>query len=172
MKILAFGASNSRNSVNKAVASFVANRIEGGEVKLIDLNAYEMPIYSIDRERETGVPKLAQEFKNEIAVSDLVVISFAVHNGSYSVAFKNIFDWASRLEGKVFDGARVLVLAASPGPAAGQPLLDIVAGAIPHFGGEVLGKLGIGKIGDKLEDGQIIDAQTLAEIDSLIGSIK
>ena len=171
MKILAFGASNSRNSVNKQVANFVANRIEGGEVKLIDLNDFEMPIYSIDRENETGVPELAQRFKDEIAAADIVVISFAVHNGSYAAAYKNIFDWASRLEGKVYENCRVILLAVSPGPAAGQPLLDIAADGIPHFGGEVLGKLGIGKIGAKLVDGQIIDQATIAEIDALIKDI-
>ena len=50
-KILAFGASSSNNSMNKKLASFVANKIAPQEAILIDLNDYEMPIYSDDRKR-------------------------------------------------------------------------------------------------------------------------
>ena len=48
-KILAFGASSSNNSINKKLASSVANKIAPQEAILIDLNDYEMPIYSDDR---------------------------------------------------------------------------------------------------------------------------
>ncbi len=171
MKILAFGASNSRHSVNKALAKFVAHRVKGADVNLIDLNDYEMPIYSIDREMEAGIPQAAQDFKDHIAAADLVVASFAVHNGSYAVAYKNIFDWASRLDGKVFDGAKVFVLAASPGPMGGQPLLDIVANGIPHFGGELVGKLGIGKMNEYIVDGEIEEADLLGQIDAILDSL-
>ena len=50
-KILAFGASSSNNSINKKLASFVANKIAPQEAILIDLNDYEMPIYSDDRKK-------------------------------------------------------------------------------------------------------------------------
>ena len=51
-KILAFGASSSNNSMNKKLASFVANKIAPQEAILIDLNDYEMPIYSDDRKEQ------------------------------------------------------------------------------------------------------------------------
>ena len=74
-KILAFGASSSKTSINKKLASFVANKIAPQEAILIDLNDYEMPIYSDDRKRLDGIPEKAYEFKNLIKDSDGIVIS-------------------------------------------------------------------------------------------------
>ena len=62
-KLLAFGASSSKNSRNKRLASYVANRMAPKEAILVDLNEFEMPIYSEDREQEIGIPDKAYEFK-------------------------------------------------------------------------------------------------------------
>ena len=43
-KLLAFGASSSKNSRNKKLASYVANRMAPKEAILVDLNEFEMPI--------------------------------------------------------------------------------------------------------------------------------
>ena len=63
MKIIAFGASNSRQSVNRKLAAIVAGLVPGAEVELLDLNDYEMPLFSEDRERESGHPREARELK-------------------------------------------------------------------------------------------------------------
>jgi NAD(P)H-dependent FMN reductase len=60
-----------------------------------------MPIFSIDVEAATG-PTLATDFFNKLGTADLLVISFAEHNGAYSAAFKNIFDWISRIHATTF----------------------------------------------------------------------
>ena len=114
-KILAFGASSSNNSMNKKLASFVANKIAPQEAILIDLNDYEMPIYSIDRENEDGIPELAYRFKEQFKNSDAVVISFAEHNASYTSAFKNIFDWISRIDKNIWHNKPMFLLATSTG---------------------------------------------------------
>jgi chromate reductase len=97
-KIVAFGASSSVNSINKQFASFVANKISNSELIILDLNDFEMPIYSEDRERFEAIPSLAYDFKAILKNADGIIISFAEHNGSYTAAFKNIFDWISRIE--------------------------------------------------------------------------
>ena len=61
MKILAFAASNSRNSINRALIDFAVQRMHAAvapnaEIEVVDLNDYEMPIYSIDREKDDGIP--------------------------------------------------------------------------------------------------------------------
>ena len=89
-KILAFGASSSNNSMNKKLASFVANKIAPQEAILIDLNDYEMPIYSDDRKKADGIPEKAYEFKNLIKASDGIIISLAEHNGSYTLSLIHI----------------------------------------------------------------------------------
>ncbi|MFT5707446.1 MAG: chromate reductase, partial [Oceanospirillaceae bacterium] len=62
MKLLAFAASNSTKSINKQLATFTTTLIEHTQVELLDLNDYEMPIYSEDREQASGIPAKAQQF--------------------------------------------------------------------------------------------------------------
>lgn len=47
-KIIAFGASSSKNSINKQLATYAASQFENADVEVLDLNEYEMPIFSLD----------------------------------------------------------------------------------------------------------------------------
>lgn len=123
--ILAFGASNSKHSINKQLASYTAHQLEGASINLIDLNDYEMPIYSIDRERESGIPQLALDFKELIRQSDGIIASFAEHNGAYTAAFKNIYDWVSRIEKDVWMQKPMFIMAAAPGGRGGIGVLEL-----------------------------------------------
>lgn len=124
-KILAFGASSSSTSINKQFANYAAHQIADAEVTLLDLNDFEMPIYSIDKEKASGIPDLAKTFKSHLKDTDGIVISFAEHNGAYAAAFKNIFDWISRVEKDVWANKPMFLLATSPGGRGGQTVLDI-----------------------------------------------
>ena len=124
-KILAFGASSSKNSINKRFATYTAQQIQDAEITVLDLNDFEMPIYSIDKEKENGFPELAIKFKEHIDSTDGIIISFAEHNGAYSAAFKNIFDWISRVDRDTWGSKPMLLLATSPGKRGGRTVLDI-----------------------------------------------
>lgn len=124
-KILAFGASTNSKSINRKLANYAAHQIPDAEVNLIDLNDFEMPIYSQDREIELGFPEEVHRFKDHIKNSVAIVISFAEHNGAYSAAFKNIFDWASRIERDLWENKPMFLLATSPGARGGRTVLDI-----------------------------------------------
>ena len=137
-KILAFGASNSSTSTNKQLANWAAQQIPDSDYTLLDLNDFEMPIFSIDREKENGVPDEAQQFKELIKSHDGLLISFAEHNGNLTAAFKNIFDWASRLEGKTWAGKPMFLMATSPGGRGGSSVLNIVTKRYPFDGGKVV----------------------------------
>lgn len=150
MKILAFAASNSRNSINRALvdhaaASILPGILHDATVELLDLNDYEMPIYSIDREREFGIPAEAREFFGRIGAADALLVSFAEHNGFVTAAWKNVFDWMSRIETKVWQGKPMVILAASPGSRAGARVLASQVSSAPRFGGEVRSSFGIGE---------------------------
>ena len=108
--ILTLGASTSHNSINKKLANYASNLINDYQIIGIDLNNFEMPIYSVDRENANGVHAKAVEFKKLISESSGIVISLAEHNGSYTAAFKNIIDWTSRLEGKLWDDKPMLFI--------------------------------------------------------------
>ena len=91
----------------------------------MDLNDFEMPIFSIDSEKEHGIPKLAYEFKLNLKKSDGIIISFAEHNGAYTAAFKNIFDWISRIEKIVWYNKPMFLLSTSDGSRGAQTVLEI-----------------------------------------------
>ena len=127
-KIVAFGASNSKTSINKKLATFAAHQVTNAAVTILDLNDFEMPIYGIDREKESGIPALAHDFKAHLKNSDGIIISFAEHNGAYSVAFKNIMDWISRIDDPIWENKPMLLLATSPGERGAQTVLEIAVG--------------------------------------------
>ena len=96
--ILVFGASNSRQSINKRLAVFAANQLTDVQLEIVDLNDFPLPMYSKDDERETGVPENAKLFATVIERCDGIVASFPEHNGLFTAVFKNLWDWMSRLD--------------------------------------------------------------------------
>lgn len=151
MKVVAFGASSSTKSINKMLAAYTANLIEGATVEVLDLNDYALPLFSVDIEQELGQPALAKAFLNKIGASDIVVISFAEHNGSYAAAFKNIFDWCSRIEKKVYQGKSMILLATSPGPGGAQNVLAAAEHSCPFFDGVVKACLSVPSFYDNFD---------------------
>lgn len=137
MKITAFGASNSKNSINKKLALYTASLIENAEVNLLDLNDYEMPIYSEDHEKENGIPEKVKLFVKNFADTNLIIISFAEHNGTYTTAFKNILDWSTRVKRGFLNKKPMFILSASPGPRGAISVLNTAISSMPHFDGEV-----------------------------------
>lgn len=123
MKILAFGASTSSKSINRRLANYAASLVPDATVTELDLRRFELPIYSSDEEEANGVPKDAQTFLDLIREHDAVVVSLAEHNGSYAAAFKNLYDWASRIEGKPWAGKPMLLLSTSPGGRGGASVM-------------------------------------------------
>ena len=150
-KILAFGASNSSDSINKQLASFASKQFKNATIDLLDLNDYEMPIYSKDREKKDGIPQLAQDFYKKIGDADFILISFAENNGNYTTAFKNILDWMSRLNGKTFQEKPMLILATSPGARGGSFVLDIAVKRMPFQGGVVKGSFSLPSFNDNFD---------------------
>ncbi|MEL7981720.1 NAD(P)H-dependent oxidoreductase [Vreelandella titanicae] len=143
MKVLAFGASNSKSSINKKLASYAAQQISDADISLIDLNDFEMPIFIEDREKESGIPELAHAFYNAIGEADVIVMSFAEHNGTYTSAYKNLFDWTSRIDMKVFQNKPVLMLSTSPGQGGAQSVLASAQASAPYFSATVIGALSL-----------------------------
>lgn len=162
-KILAFGASNSKNSINKKLASFAAQQIEDAAVNLIDLNDYEMPIYSIDREKESGYPDLAIQFKQQIKEADGIIISFAEHNGAYTAAYKNIYDWVSRIEPGVWENKPMFLLSTSPGGRGGKGVLGIALPAYQRGNSNTIASFSLPSFNDNFKEGEgIVSPELLA----------
>ncbi len=137
MKIIAFGASPSKNSINKKLATYVASLFTNAEVEVLDLNNYQMPLFSVDIEAEIGQHELAKAFLAKMESADFLVVSLAENNGNYSAAFKNLYDWCSRITAKVFQEKPMLLLATSPGARGGASVLEIAKTAFPRYGADI-----------------------------------
>ena len=180
MKILAFAATSSKKSINHQLVSYAASQLANqhteAETELLNLNDYELPIFSEDKEAELDQPELAKEFLNKIGNSDAIIISFAEHNGSYTAAYKNIFDWASRINPKVFQNKPLVLLATSPGPGGASSVLATAIASAPFFDGVVKANLSVPSFYDNFdnEQGRItndeINTQLLTAVNSLIES--
>lgn len=154
MKLIAFAASSSKKSINKQLAAHAASLLAGAEVELLDLNDYELPLFSADREAELGQPQLAKDFLQKLGSADAILISFAEHNGSYSAAYKNLFDWCSRIAPKVFQNKPMVLLSTSPGARGGASVLAAATTSAPFFAGQVRATLSIPAFNDNFDVGQ------------------
>lgn len=151
MKLLAFAATTSTKSINRQLAAYATSLVDGAEVELLDLNDFEMPIFSQDKEEQLGQPAEAKAFVEKIAAADAIIISFAEHNGSYTAAYKNIFDWASRIDMKVYQNKPVVMLATSPGPGGANTVLTAATTSAPYFAADVKASLSIPSFFDNFD---------------------
>lgn len=147
-KILAIGGSNSSQSINKQFATFVAQQIENAAVTIADLNELALPLYSPDLEKESGIPANAEKFGALIAEADGIVLSLAEYNGNVTPAYKNICDWTSRIEMKIWKNKPMLLLSTSPGGRGGVNALKVTKELLPHHGGNVIADFSLPKFHD------------------------
>ncbi len=157
MKIIAFGGSPSKKSINKKLATYAASLFENAEVEVLDLNDFPMPIFNVDIETEIGQHENAKAFLAKIASADFLVVSLAEHNGNYSAAFKNIFDWCTRIQKEIFQQKPMLLMATSPGGRGAATVLEIAKSAFPRFGTEIKGTFSLPNFNDNfdVDKGQI-----------------
>ncbi|TRD11905.1 NAD(P)H-dependent oxidoreductase [Erythrobacter insulae] len=173
MRILAFAASNSSVSINQQLAAYAAGLAEGAEIEMLDIHDYEMPIYRHDREEAAGIPQLAHDFLAKVGSADALIISFAEHNGIYTAAFKNLFDWCSRVGRDVWQDKPMVLLSTSPGGRGGKGVLEFAAGHIPRFGGNLAGHMSVPSFGENfdVDAGKLIDAELDAQLKELIAAL-
>ena len=158
-KIIAFAGSNSKKSINKQLAYYTAQQIRNAEVTLLDLNDFELPIFSVDYEAEFGAPEKAQRFLDFIHEADGVVLSLAEHNGAYSAALKNIFDWMSRIDGKLWKNTPLLLMATSPGARGGTSVLEIAKRRFPYMGADTIVDFSLPSFSQNFSESGISDSE-------------
>ena len=137
MKIIAFAGSPSKKSINKKLATYAAGLFENAQVEVLDLNDYEMPLFSVDVEATMGQHPLAKAFLEKISSADILLVSLAENNGNYSAAFKNTVDWCSRISPKIFQDKPMLLMATSPGARGGASVLEIATNNFPRFTADI-----------------------------------
>ncbi len=157
-KIIAFAGSNSKNSINKQLVTYVGNKINTMETQILDLNDFELPLYGIDFETAHGIPDNAQKFLDLIKSSDGIVLSLAEHNGNYSTAFKNIYDWMSRIDGKLWSNKPMLLMATSPGGRGGATVLEIAKNTFPRMGANIVADFSLPSFQNNFSEKELLDS--------------
>lgn len=169
MKILAFGASASKHSINKQLAHYTADQFIGHQVEKIDLLDFPAPLYTVDLEKEKGFPSSTVRLMSRIKDSDLIIISFAEHNGSYTTWFKNLFDWISRIESKFLNDKKVLVLATSTGARGGLSVMQTALDRLPRHGAAIIGSFSLPNFKDNFKpEVGIVNAELKAQLNNMI----
>ncbi len=172
MKILAFAGSTSSTSINRELVKFVLKDFQDHEINLIDLNDFDMPVFSVDLEKK-GFPDEAHHFLKVIEECDAIICSLAEHNRSYSAAFKNVFDWASRINVKVFQNKPMLLMSTSPGGYGGGNVMNTAKTFFPQFGADVKETFSLPKFYENFDmETGVIDPKILKDLKDKILNFK
>lgn len=151
-KIIAFSGSNRDGSINQRLATYAAQLIQNQQVTVLDLRDYDVPIYSSDIEKSSGVPAVIQELKTLFSQADGFIIASPEHNSSIPAFFKNIIDWLSRIEGKTFNNKPTLLLSTSPGGRGGASNMQHLLRVMPFWGAQITGHYSLGRFHDIINE--------------------
>ena len=124
----------------------------------LDLNKFEMPLFSVDIENEQGFSKEAIALNAVFEKADGFIVSLAEHNGAYTAAFKNSFDWLSRMDGKVWRDKPMLLLSTSPGARGGQSVMELALSRFPYSGAKIVGSMTFPSFYDNFKNGEIVNS--------------
>jgi len=172
-RILAIGTTNHETSINRQLVEFAVTLLNDLEAAHVDMRAYEMPIFGSDRQEKEGIPEKAVEFRTLMSEYDGFIVSLAEHNGAYTAVFKNLIDWLSVQEGKVWQQKPVLLLSTSPGPRGAINVLQIAENYFPHMGGKVTGAYSLGSFLEKFDENEgVTDPQKLAELQEKVAEFE
>jgi NAD(P)H-dependent FMN reductase len=172
-KVVAFAASSSSRSINRQLVTYASGLLANAQVEVLDLNDFELPLFSVDREDELGQPPQALAFLQKLNQADGIIISFAEHNGAYSAAYKNLYDWASRIQPRVYQDKPMVLLSTSPGGRGGKSVMELALSQIPRFGGQIRASLSLPSFMDNFDSasGRVSNPELAAEVEAAVKSL-
>ena len=147
----------------------------GGDVTVIDLIDFPMPIYNADEHARNGFDANALKFQDLIGEHDGLLISSPEYNGSIPGGLKNAIDWASRKSDKyevtqVFKNKWGAMIASSPGSFGGLRCLAHLRAVLSIMGVIILPmEIAVTFAAQKFEgDGDVMtDEKTKATLETL-----
>lgn len=164
LNILILVGSSRTGSYNRKLADVVAAQLprHDATAQIPDLRALDLPLFDQDLEAESGIPAAARALREQLLVSDALVICTPEYNGFPPPVLKNAIDWMSRPDGDVqgldaFRDKPALVLSASPGGLGGLRSLTLTRQLLSNIGMLVMPEtLAVSGAGDNLPgDGQL-----------------
>lgn len=140
-RILAFSGSARKESLNQKllVATLEAVRAAGGEVTLISLRDYPLPLYDGDLEDASGLPVNARKLIDLIQGHAGLLVASPEYNSMITPLLKNTLDWCTRDDdANPFPGRVAAVVSASPGALGGIRSLKLAQQLLLHLGCHVV----------------------------------
>src|SRR5476651_173129 len=174
-RILAFAGSARRESLNRKFLAVAvqAARDAGGEVTLLDLNDYVLPLYHGDLEEAEGMPANATKLVALIAQHDALLIASPEYNSMFTPLLKNTLDWCTRADDDPFPGKVAAVISASPGAFGGVRSLVLAQQLLLKLGCHVVPGQCALPHADKAFDaaGKLTDARAEKSVRALMAAL-
>lgn len=171
MNVLALSGSLRRASNSRALLRAAQEVAPAGtQVELYDEWA-EVPAFHQDLEDDP--PASVRRMRERIAGADALLIATPEYNGSIPGALKNGLDWASRPHGEsVLVGKPVAVVSNSPSPFGAAWAGEHLRRALLLSGAVVVEReLAIGRVGQRLENGELADRETRNQLSELVDEL-
>lgn len=180
-KIAAIAGSYRKHSYNRRILNIAVEgaRAAGGNVTVIDLRDFKLPIYCADDVERDGFHPEAIRLQDILNDREGFLIASPEYNGSLPGGFKNAIDWASRSNDKykmyeVFKGKTAAIMTASTGQFGGLRCIAHLRGVLTIMGLNVLATEVAVPFVDKKFDGDAIaisDEKTKSLLEKLGGSL-
>lgn len=170
-RILAFSGSARRESLNRKLLAVAveATRAASGEVTLLDLNEFALPLYHGDLEDAEGLPANAAKLIDLVTTHDGLLIASPEYNSMFTPLLKNTLDWCTRGETNPFVGKVAAVVSASPGALGGVRSLKLTQQLLLHLECHVVPGQTFLPQADKAfdADGRLTNARALKSVQAL-----
>ena len=144
-KILAFAGSKRGESFNRKLLTIAVEgaRQAGGEVTLVEMSDYPLPLFDQDDEAAHGHPDASRELKKLMKSHQGMLIAAPEYNSSITPLLKNVIDWTSRPEAGeaplvCYRDKVAVVMSASPGSLGGMRGLVHLRAILGNIGTLVL----------------------------------
>ncbi len=139
-RILAFSGSARKESLNRKFLAVTVQAVReaGGEVTLLDLNDYVLPLYHGDLEEAEGMPANATKLIELITSHQALLIASPEYNSMITPLLKNTIDWCTRADDNPFEGKVAAVISASPGALGAVRSLVMVQNLLLKLGCHVV----------------------------------
>jgi NAD(P)H-dependent FMN reductase len=171
-KIIAITGSNNPDSINEKFVRYIISEFPHTGIEFVDLKDFNVPIYSQAIE-EMGIPEKIKKLFQIFTEADGFILASPEHNGLPSAFLKNIIDWLSRIDQQFFGQKPILLLSTSPGVTGGRTHLQLLAGLVGRWGGNLVGQYSLGSFAENFDVGkkEIVTHSIREKLDELISSL-
>ena len=174
-RILAIAGSARRDSLNRKflAVAVAAARDAGGEVTLLDLNDFVLPLYHGDLEEASGLPENAKRLIALLKAHDALLIASPEYNSMITPMLKNTIDWCTRADDDPFQGKVAAVISASPGGFGGVRSLVMAQQLLLKLGCHVVpGQCALPNAGKAFDAaGKLLDARAEKSVRALMAAL-